>query len=378
MEIVYYCSNRNPLPMRMQLNDIKYLSAYLPAAATFLAIYYAGYLSYLTPLIMFVLIPLLEIFFTGTTSNFTKDEEKERKKLRFFDYLLYLNVPIQYGLLIFYLFRISGGGLELWEMFGITMSFGMCCGILGINVAHELGHRRTWYEQAMAKALLLSTLYMQFFIEHNRGHHKNVATDQDPASSRYGETIYHFIPRSIIGGYISAWKLEQERLSKAGKSVMSWENEMIRFHVMEFALTAVIFAVFGIVGGIGFLVASMWGYFLLEAVNYIEHYGLRRKEIAPGQYEKCMPWHSWNSNHTLGRVMLYDLTRHSDHHYLAGRKYQVLRHFNDSPQMPMGYPAAIVLSLVPPLWFHIIHKEIKKLEKGGVFSAPAGNFIPQA
>lgn len=350
--------------MSIEFKDTRYLLAYLAPLSAFIAIYFAGPWAFLTPIIMFVIIPILEIFLKGTEVNLSKDEEQEKKTLRFFDWLLYLNVPIQYGLLVFYLFRITGGGLLPWEMFGITMSFGMCCGILGINVAHELGHRRTWYEQAMAKALLLTTLYMQFFIEHNRGHHKNVATDLDPASSRYGEPIYFFIPRSIIGGYINAWKLEAERLNKVGTSVLSLKNEMLRYHIIEGSLLLAIFLIFGLTGLVGFIVASAFGYFLLEAVNYIEHYGLRRKEIAPGRYEKCMPWHSWNSNHTIGRIMLYDLTRHSDHHYLAGRKYQVLRHFDDSPQMPMGYPAAIVLALIPPLWFYIVHKQIDKLEKG--------------
>lgn len=357
--------------MNITLKDTRYLAAYLAPLSAFTAIYFAGAWAFLTPIIMFVVIPLLEFVFTGTDENLSKSEEAEKRTLRFFDVLLYLNVPIQWALVVFYLFRITGGGLEPYEMVGITVSLGMCCGILGINVAHELGHRRTWYEQAMAKALLLSSLYMQFFIEHNRGHHRNVATDLDPASSRYGEPIYFFIPRSIIGGYINAWKLEKERLAKTDHSFTSLHNEMVRYHIMEFATLAVIFAIFGWVGLVGFIGAATCGYFLLEAVNYIEHYGLRRKEIAPGRYEKCMPWHSWNSDHTLGRIMLYDLTRHSDHHYLAGRKYQILRHFDDSPQLPIGYPAAIVLAMFPPLWFNYMHPKIEKLQKGSAPQAKA-------
>lgn len=348
----------------IQLRDLKYTIGYLAPASAVVALAVGGIVSYLTPFIMFVVIPILEFFFTGTDKNFTKEEEETAKGKWIFDAMLYVNVPMQWGIIIYMLIRVTTPGLELYEIIGMVISAGMCSGVLGINVAHELGHRRKKYEQYMAKALLLSTLYMQFFIEHNRGHHKNVATDEDPASSRYGEPIYFFIPRSIIFGYISAWKLEFERLRKANLSLWGWQNEMVRFHVYEIALVVAVFAIFGWLGGLAFLGSAACGYFLLESVNYIEHYGLRRKEVAPGRYEKCMPWHSWNSDHTFGRIMLYDLTRHSDHHYLAGRKYQVLRHFEDSPQLPIGYPAAIVLSFIPPLWFAYMHPKIAKIEKG--------------
>ncbi|CAN5356329.1 alkane 1-monooxygenase [soil metagenome] len=344
--------------------DLKYAIGYLAPASALVALYVGGLVSFLTPFIMFVIIPGLEFFFTGTDKNFTKEEEETAKGKWVFDSMLYLNVPIQWGVIIYMLFRVTGGGLETYEIVGMVSSVGMCCGVLGVNVAHELGHRRKWYEQWMAKALLLSTLYMQFFIEHNRGHHKNVATDLDPASARYGETIYLFIPRSIIGGYLGAWKLEFDRLRKTGQSLFTWNNEMVRYHVYEIAAVSIVFWFFGWLGAVAFVAAAAGGYFLLESVNYIEHYGLRRQEVEPGRFEKCMPWHSWNSDHTFGRIMLYDLTRHSDHHYLAGRKYQVLRHFEDSPQLPIGYPAAIVLSYFPPLWFAYMHPKIAKIAKG--------------
>lgn len=352
--------------MSLKFEDTKYLVGYLVPLSAFVAIIHAGVLSFLTPIIGFVILPTLEIWFTGTDVNRDKENEQKAKASRFFDYMLYLNVPIQFALVILYLFRITGGGLATWEMIGITSSLGMCCGVLGINVAHELGHRRKTYEQIMAKMLLSTSLYMHFYIEHNRGHHKNVSTDLDPASAKYGESIYHFIPRSIFGAYFSAWNLENSRLRKAGQAVLSFKNEMVRFHIIELSMLAAIYLLFGWVALVGFIGAAFGGYMLLESVNYIEHYGLRRKELSPGVYEKCMPWHSWNSNHTFGRIMLYDLTRHSDHHYLAGRKYQVLRHFDDSPQMRMGYPGAILLAYIPPLWFHIMHKEIAQLKKGGV------------
>ncbi len=218
----------------------------------------------------------------------------------------------------------------------------------------------------MSKILLLSTLYMHFFIEHNRGHHKKVATPEDPASSRYGETIYAFFFRSIVYSWLSAWKIEASKLQKLGKRFWSWDNEMLRFQCWQMALLAGIAIAFGGMAMLLFMAASFIGILLLEAVNYIEHYGLQRHKTDNG-YERTLPIHSWNSNHPMGRLVLLELSRHSDHHYLASRKYPLLRHFDDSPQMPTGYPGMILLALVPPLWFTIMHRAIAhyRKEKGG-------------
>jgi alkane 1-monooxygenase len=239
----------------------------------------------------------------------------------------------------------------------------MACGILGINAAHELGHRATKYEQNMSKILLLSTLYMHFFIEHNRGHHKKVATPEDPASSRFGESIYAFFPRSISNSWLSAWHIEATKLQKLGKQFWSWENEMLRFQVWQLALLTAITLFFGWMALLLFAAAALVGILLLEAVNYIEHYGLKRQQTDKG-YERTLPIHSWNSNHPMGRLVLLELSRHSDHHFLASRKYQVLRHFDESPQMPTGYPGMILLALVPPLWFKVMHRAISHYRKG--------------
>lgn len=347
------------------MKDLKYLWSYLVPISAFLAIYNGGYLSPLTFVIAFVMLPLFELFTKGNTDNFSKEEEKKRRKNKYFDYLIYLNVPMQWGVLAFFLYRVAYTPLTNLEFVGMVLSVGICCGVLGINVAHELGHRRKKSEQLMSKILLLSSLYMHFFIEHNRGHHRNVSTDLDPASSRKNEPVYLFYIRSIVGSYIHAWKLENDRLRKGGKSVFSLDNEMIWYHLWEIGLVTAIFVFLGFKAGIAFLTVSLGGYLLLESVNYIEHYGLRRKELAPGRYEKTMPWHSWNSNHTLGRILLYDLTRHSDHHYLASRKYQVLRHMDDAPQLPTGYPGAILLALIPPLWFKVMNKRVESLDETG-------------
>lgn len=213
----------------------------------------------------------------------------------------------------------------------------------------------------MSKALLLTSQYMHFFIEHNRGHHKNVSTPKDPATSRYGEAVYVFWFRSVLMGYISAWKLEIHRLAKKKQHWFHWSNEMIWYFIIQFLLLIGILVIFNLQTTLLYLASAIIGILLLETVNYIEHYGLQRQIRSDGSYHNVLPLHSWNSNHPLGRVILFELSRHSDHHSNASRKYQILRHFDESPQLPAGYPGMMVLSLFPPIWFMIMNKNLKKL-----------------
>lgn len=346
--------------MRRIWSETKYLLAYIIPISTFFTLHLGGRYSFIVPFIAFVVIPILELFLPQSDRNYTPAEEESRLKNRFFDVLLYLNVPIQYLLLGYMLYQVTWGSFLWWEKVGMVIAMGICCGVLGINVAHELGHRLTKWEQQLSKSLLLTSLYMHFFIEHNRGHHKNVSTPLDPASAQLGETIYAFYLRTILGSFRSAWHLEKIRLERSGLPVWSWKNEMIRFHVFQVFFMVLIGLVFGLVGLLAFISSALIGILLLETVNYIEHYGLRRRELEPGIFEKVKPTHSWNSDHTLGRIMLYELTRHSDHHYKATRKYQVLRHFDESPQLPLGYPGSMVVALVPPLWFGLMNPRVKK------------------
>ncbi len=338
-------------------NSFKYALVYIIPAVVLFSIASPNAWSYSAIVVVFGVLPAFEMLMKSSTENLSAVEEEVAMKDRVHDFLLYSLVPIQYFLLVFFLIKVSEPGLPLAVKVGMTTAFGMACGVLGINAAHELGHRPTKYEQFMAKALLLSTLYMHFFIEHNRGHHKNVSTDEDPASSRYGETVYTFFLRTITGSWMSAWQLERVRLGKKTQPFWSWHNEMLRFQVIQGALVIGVFLLFGMETMSWFLGAATIGILLLETVNYIEHYGLRRKRNG-ANYERTLPIHSWNSNHPLGRLILLELTRHSDHHYMASRKYQVLRHFDESPQMPTGYPGMMVLSFFPPLWFKIMHKRI--------------------
>jgi alkane 1-monooxygenase len=319
-----------------------------------------GWMTFFSVVFFFTFIPLVELIATGTTENLPSDEESGRMRDRKFSWVLYSMVPIQFALIGLYLWRITTFAPSPVEWVGLTMSLGMSCGILGINVGHELGHRRKKFEQVLAKSLLLSSMYTHFFIEHNRGHHTHVATENDPATSRYGESLYRFFPRTIIGSWVNAWKLEVTRLGKQNKGPWTWKNEMIRLQTYQVLFAAGIGVAFGLPALLGFLGAAAVGGLLLETVNYIEHYGLARKRRADGSFERVLPIHSWNSNHTFGRAVLFDLTRHSDHHAHARRPYQVLRHFDESPQLPTGYPGMMTLAWFPPLFFAVMHRHIAK------------------
>jgi len=345
------------------LRDLRYLLAYLPPATAYLAVTQLGLWSFSTVIFTFGLVPLYEQFSEGTTKNLTGGEEEKKAASSLFDLMLYLNLPLLLYLLWLYLSAVTSGRLVWWEVFGITLSMGIIMGSIGINVAHELGHRKKKYEQFMAKVLLTTTLYNHFNIEHNRGHHLWVSTPRDPASAKSGEGLYAFWLRSITGGYTGAWQLENDRLRKAGRPFFSAANEMILFQLAHLAYLFGIWWLFGWTG-VGFaILVALIGVLELETVNYIEHFGLRRKKLDSGFYEKVSPRHSWNSNHDMGRILLYELTRHSDHHFKATRKYQTLRHFDQSPQLPHGYPASMLIALVPPLWFGIMNPKVKKLEE---------------
>jgi alkane 1-monooxygenase len=345
----------------LTMKDLKYFFAYTGIVAAFVGLYYGGWWSFGITYIAFGIIPFFEQFIPISTKNHDPNIEEERSHMPFFNLLLYVHVPFIYAILGYAFYKIQYTELGLLETVGMIFNVGIVVGAYGINVGHELGHRTSKFEQFLSKALLLPALYQHFFIEHNRGHHKNVATDLDPASARMGENLYAFWFRSVKDSYFNAWKIENEQLRKEGKTVWRWQNEMLRFHVYQMAYLFIIQYTFGTTAlffAVGFAIV---GFLLLETVNYIEHYGLRRKQLSNGRYEPVLPVHSWNSDHELGRIFLYELTRHSDHHYKATRKYQVLRHFDESPQLPFGYPLSMLVSLVPPLWFKIMDKRVPNL-----------------
>jgi alkane 1-monooxygenase len=340
----------------------KYVLPFIIYVGAFRSFQVTGWEVWLPLIYAWVFIPALELALKPDLSNLTNEEEIFEKDRKIYDLFLYLVVPIQYAAMVMFLFSMRDPNLAWYDIVGRVWVMGQLCGVFGINVGHELGHRSKKFEQFLAKTLLLTSLYMHFFIEHNKGHHKRVATPSDPSSARYNEPVYVFYFRSIIFSYLSAWRIANVECRKKNKPVFSIHNEMIRFSAMEFAAIATVFYFFGWLITVYFIVAAVIGILLLETVNYIEHYGLQRKQLGDGRYERALPVHSWNSDHLAGRLMLFELSRHSDHHYMASRKYQVLRHHEESPQMPTGYPGMMLLSLIPPVWFHIMNRRIKKFQ----------------
>lgn len=345
--------------MLLHMKDLKYLLAYLLPLSALLALGLQGPWAWATVVLSFGIIPVLEIWTPQSTENVPQEEEAPRARRLLFDVLLYLNLPLLFGIVGWYIFTVQHQVLSAAELIGLTLGTGIVVGTVGINVAHELGHRERRYEQIMSQWMLLPALYQHFFIEHNRGHHKNVATDLDPASARLGEWLFPFWFRSITGSWRSAWRLEQERLHKAGQPFWSRHNDMLCFQLQQAAWLAAIAVFIGWKALAGAVVIALIGVLLLETINYIEHYGLRRRMLPSGRPEPVTPAHSWNSDHELGRIFLYELTRHSDHHYKATRKYQILRHLDDSPQLPFGYPTSVLLALVPPLWFRVMNRRVQ-------------------
>lgn len=347
----------------MRSKYLKYLGAFtIPAVAVF-SLLSVGWLTFLPLLYVFGLLPLVELLGKPSRDTLSVEEEKILLHSWYFDALLYLMAAIQFASLFLFLHVISLREHTWLEMAGKISAMGILCGVLGINVAHELGHRKELFHHVLSQLLLATSLYMHFFIEHNRGHHKRVATGEDPATARYGENVYAFWWRSVTGSWISAWEIEAARQGRSGQPTWTIHNQMIVFLVVQLMSIGLIGLVFGPVATLAFIAAAVFGFLLLETVNYIEHYGLERSKAGNKTFERVMPWHSWNSEHPLGRIMLFELSRHSDHHFQASRKYQVLRYQDQSPQMPTGYPGMMLLSLLPILWFSVMNPKVALLKR---------------
>ncbi len=312
---------------------------------------------WLTPAFMYLLIPLLDLWLGTDTANPPEEAVDRLEADHYYRWLTYLYSPLQYlsffvGAWLF----VSGGDSWITKL-AIAISVGAVGGI-GIANAHELGHKKEKVERRLSKFVLAQTAYGHFYVEHNRGHHNRVATPEDPASSRMGESFWVFLPRTVFGSLRSAWRIESKRLRARDQRVWSLRNGVLNSWFITVVLFAVVVAWLG-VAVIPFLVIqAVFGFCLLEVVNYVEHYGLLRQKAGSGRYERCRPAHSWNSNHLASNVALYNLERHSDHHAHPTRRYQSLRHFDDSPQLPNGYGLMIGLAYFPPVWRRVMDHRV--------------------
>ncbi|NNN21435.1 MAG: alkane 1-monooxygenase [Acidimicrobiales bacterium] len=276
---------------------------------------------------------------------------------RYYRWCTYLFLPIQYASLIWACWMWVHGGLSIVDKVGLALTIGSVSGI-AINTAHELGHKKESVERWLSRVALAQTGYGHFFIEHNRGHHVRVATPEDPASSRLGESFWAFWPRTVSGSFKSAWKLEKARLNRSNKRPWTLKNDVLNAWVMSIILAAGLLVEFGIGIAPWLVIQAVFGFSLLEVVNYLEHYGLLRQKSEDGRYERCQPRHSWNSNNVSSNVLLYHLQRHSDHHANPTRRYQALRSFDEAPELPSGYATMIVLAYITPLWRKVMDKRV--------------------
>lgn len=312
---------------------------------------------YLGPIFVLGIVPVVDLLIGTDGSNPPEQVAGRLEADRYYRIITYAFLPIQYAGLVWSCWMWAHGGLSWGDRIGLALTVGVVAGI-AINTAHELGHKRDSMERWFAKIALAQSGYGHFYVEHNRGHHSRVATPADPASSRVGENVYVFLPRTIVGGYRSSWRLEQPRFKRRKQSHLSIRNDVINAWLLTLVLWVALLIVFGL-GLLPFLlIQAAVGIGLLEFVNYIEHYGMLRRRETSGRWERVQPSHSWNSNNVATNVLLYHLQRHSDHHANPTRRYQALRDIDSAPVLPTGYAGMILLAAIPPLWYRIMDPKV--------------------
>ncbi len=357
------------------MKKLRFFHAFEVPALVILGFYLGGWWNYLAIAFAFLVLPVVDQLFGIDTSNVEEERAKVIGNEFYYRFVTYVWTYVQLGVVVWGAYVVSTGALVQWyEWVGFLISFSLVTGGIGITVAHELGHKKSSLEKFYSKLLLMTVSYMHFYIEHNRGHHVQVATLEDPATARKQENFYAFWVRSVFVGYLHAWKLEIESLRKKGHSAFSFRNQMISFAILPVLFCAVLTITFSPANAINweiplfFFEQSVLAFTLLELVNYVEHYGILRKQ-KDGKYERVNPLHSWNSSHVMSNFFLFQLQRHSDHHANAIKRYQVLNHYDYSPQLPFGYPTMIIIALIPPLWFKMMNPRLEEWE-GKIYNQP--------
>lgn len=311
-------------------------------------------------LLNYTLMPLLDWLIGSDSNNPPEELVPQLEADKYYRYLTYLTVPLHFVTLCIFAYVVGTNDLSWWSILVTAIIAGGYSG-LGINTAHELGHKQTGIEKLLAKITLAVPAYGHFCVEHNRGHHVLVATPDDPASSRLGESIYAFTLREIPGTLKRGWELEKSRLQKQGKQAWSIDNEILQSYAISAVLQGALVYAFGWIMVPFLAVHNVWAWYQLTSANYIEHYGLLREKKDNGRYERCQPHHSWNANYIMSNLALFHLERHSDHHANPIRRYQSLRNFEDIPELPNGYYGMYLLAYIPWLWFKVMDHRVLEL-----------------
>ncbi|MEP3246897.1 MAG: alkane 1-monooxygenase [Sneathiella sp.] len=332
-----------------------YFLTYSIAGFVLAGLYFGGWVIWLAPFWTFGFVPLFDHFRGVDTGNVPSDLEAVYSKSIGYKAVVWAWIPLQTLVLILAALKISSTDMSLAEVIGTAIAVGIMTGSIGITWAHELCHRTGRFERGLAEFLLSQVSYAHFCIEHVYGHHRNVATPKDPATSRLGESFYAFLPRTLWGSFQNAWQIEKQQLVKKGRPFFDFRNRMLRYLFVQIVLFVGIAALLGGKTLLFFIGQASVAVILLETINYLEHYGLVRRKLENGRYEKVQPWHSWNASQIVSNLSLINLARHSDHHFMASRRYQILRHYDEAPQLPSGYAAMVLVALVPPLWFRMMN-----------------------
>ena len=341
------------------MGKFKYFAAYVVPFLTWMTFQVTGIYAYFGFAFMFVLIPILEIVLPPDTYNLDKTEKELAKEDSFYDLVISLMVPIHLFVIYVFLTTINDPTLAWSDIIARVTMLGVMLGFLGINIGHELGHKTNdVVKQILAQIMLTTSVQNHFMPYHNGGHHRDVGTPKDLTSAEKNDNYYLFAVKSQIGGYFKTWGLEAKRLRAIGKN--PYLNPMILYTLLPWTMLVAIYYFFGGFATICYFIAAVFGISLLESQNYFSHYGLRRKQRADGTYERVSPRHSWNSDHIISRVLLFELTRHSDHHHSGGKLYQVLDSRPESPTLPYGYSVMLLLSYFPFLFKPIMNEQLKK------------------
>jgi alkane 1-monooxygenase len=306
---------------------------------------------------LYIVIPLLDYLFPNDSSNPPEEIVPQLEADSYYRLLNHLTVPLHFAILIIGAWFVANNQLGWSGLLAISLTVGAISGF-GINTGHELGHKKDALDRLAARLVLAVPFYGHFTSEHNAGHHAEVATPEDSASARFGESIYRFVLREIPGGLLRAWRLESKRLQRRDLKAWSWQNEILQSYALSVLLYGGLVLAFGAVVLPFLLIQTAFAWWQLTSANYIEHYGLLRQKGPDGRYERCQPHHSWNANHIASNLVTFHLERHSDHHAFAARRYQSLRHFEDVPQLPSGYFGMFLLSYVPPLWRRVMDPKV--------------------
>jgi alkane 1-monooxygenase len=352
----------------MNAKAIGYLSAFLIPALMPLSSQLGSYghadgWAWLPLFALYMLLPVLDYLIGRDANNPDAGQSQVLEQQNYYRVLTLMCVPVYLVCLVYSAAIFSSGALGWFGKLGWVLSQGVVGGVLAINVAHELIHKSSKLEQTAGGILLASVCYGGFKIEHIRGHHVHVSTPLDASSARYGQNVYGFVLQSVPRNVLAAFRLEAQRLSKLGLPAMHFKNEMLQWLSVSLLFAAALTWAFSYAGLAFFLLQSIVAFVSLEIINYIEHYGLERAQLADGRYERTTHLHSWNSNYLLTNLILFQLQRHSDHHENPKRRYQALRHYDESPQLPGGYAAMFLLALVPPLWFYWINPRVQQHRK---------------